>query len=190
MAVLVLWGGWHWKKRISAASSEAPVPISAQAPLFDPHDKPMTVVLKGIDVSSGKVVGYKTVIRESKTRYNQMKQVVLAYLGGPREGKIQVPVPSGMGLNQFYLTAEGSAVIDLSLNGVKPESFGFYEEVLFVRGMIEALTGNFFEVKQVKLLADGQDALVLGGHYALGTSEANRPPSLAVSKDVPPSTAP
>ena len=34
---------------------------------------------------------------------------------------------------------------------------------------------NFFEVKQVKVLVDGQDAPTLGGHYALGTSDTSAP---------------
>lgn len=150
----------------------------------------MTIILKGVDVATGKFVGAKAVIRQSKSRYNQMKQAVLAYLRGPREGKFQVPVPRGLELNQFYLTGDGIAVVDLSFGGMKSESFGFYEEVLFVRGMIETLTGNFFEVRQVKLLVDGQDAPVLGGHYALGTSEVNMPVSLSGTRGRPALSAP
>lgn len=180
--VLALWGLWRWKRGPATTVPLPPIQASAQVPLFDPHDRPMTIVLKGVDVASGRFLGTKTVIRESKTRYNQMKQAVLAFLHGPREGKFQVPVPEGLELNQFYFSGDGMAVVDLSMAGVKSDSFGFYEEALFVRGIIETLTSNFFEVRQVKLLVDGQDAQVLGGHYALGTSEVNMPVSLSGSR--------
>ena len=188
--ILILWRFWHWKhanrETIPLPSSQASTP----APLYEPHDKPMAIVLKGVDLATGKFVGARMVIHQSKSRYNQMKQAVLAYLHGPREGKFQVPVPRGMELNQFFFTTDGIAVVDLSLGGVKRESFGYYEEVLFVRGMIETLTGNFFEVRRVKLLVDGQDAPVLGGHYALGTSEANMPVSLPSTRSRPTLSAP
>jgi hypothetical protein len=103
--LLTLSGVWRWKtvnkETISLASSQS----SVQVPLYDPLDKPMTIVLKGVDMASGKFIGNKAVIHQSKTRYNQMKQAVLAYLHGPRDGKFQVPVPNGMELNQLFLTA-------------------------------------------------------------------------------------
>ena len=115
------------------------------------------------------------IIRQSKNRADQMKQAVLAYLEGPRKDPVQVPVPEGTALNEFYFTSSGAAVVDLSTSQVKKENVGFYEETLFVRGLVETLTGNFFEVKQVKILVDGQDQPTLFGHYALSTSEASMP---------------
>jgi hypothetical protein len=106
-----------------------------------------------------------------------MKQAILAYLSGPRTGSRQVPVPEGLSLNEFYFTPSGVAVADLSTANVNKEKVGFYEEAFFIRGLIETLTGNFFEVKQVKVLVEGQDQATILGHYALGTSEASMPVS-------------
>jgi len=190
LVLLALGGVWRWKQSNKDMVPVSSSQMSVQAPLFDAHDLPMTIIVKGVDLASGKFIGNKAVIRQSKTRYNQMKQTVLAYLHGPREGKFQVPVPQGMELNQFFMTGEGIAVVDLSMAGVKHESFGFYEEVLFVRGIIETLTSNFFEVRQVKLLVDGQNAQLLGGHYALGTTEVNMPVSQTISRNLPTVNAP
>jgi len=140
--------------------------------------------LKGVAASDGRPINLAATIRESKSRYNQMKQAVLAYLQGPRTGKIQVPVPEGMTLNEFYLTPQGMAVVDLSMAQVKPEQFGFYEEFLFVRGLIETLSGNFFEIQQVKVLVDGQDAPTLAGHYALSTSDVGNSVTVQTSGPV------
>jgi hypothetical protein len=173
--------GVLWTVRKHSKPEIAPVRAVALSPLFDPRDKSMNILLKGVEVESGRIVGFNATIRESKSRYNQMKQAVLAYLQGPRSGATQVAVPEGLGLNEFYLTSQGMAVVDLSTSQLKGESFGFYAEALFIRGMIETLTGNFFEVKQVKVLVNGQDAPTLGGHYALGTSEVSAPVSTAVA---------
>lgn len=143
--------------------------------LFETQDKPWPILIKEVDVENGKAANLGVTIHQSKSRYNQMKEAILAFLHGPRIGKLQVPVPGGVELNEFYLTRDGFAVVDLSLSNVKKEEFGFYEETLFVRGLIEALSRNFFEVKQVKILADGQDTPTLCGHYALGATEAASP---------------
>jgi hypothetical protein len=81
-------------------------------------------------------------------------------------------------LNEFYFTPLGTAAVDLSTAQMKPGSFGFYEESLFIKGMVEVLAKNFFEVKQVKVLVDGKDAPTLAGHYALGTSDTTAPVTL------------
>lgn len=168
IALILVLGIAKWKR---SPAQIAPIHGATTTPLFEPHDKNMNIILKGVAASDGRPINLAATIRESKSRYNQMKQAVLAYLQGPRTGKIQVPVPEGMALNEFYLTAQGMAVVDLSLVQLKPEKFGFYEESLFIRGLIETLSGNFFEIKQVKVLVDGQDAPTLVGHYALSTSD-------------------
>ncbi len=152
-----------------------PLHSMAASPLYEAGDKTMTVYVKAVATEDGKLVNQAATIRESKDRVNQMKQALLAYLNGPRTGKVQVPVPEGTALNEFYLTPTGSAVADLSLAQVEKGRVGFYQEALFVRCLIDTLTGNFFEIKQVKILVDGQDQPTLFGHYALGTSEAAMP---------------
>ncbi len=144
-----------------------------QSPLFEPHDKSVTIFLKAVELETGRPYNITTTIRQSKSRFNQMKQAVLAFIQGPRSGKFQVPVPEGLSLNEFYFTPQGLAVVDLSTTQMKKESFGFFEETVFVRGIIEVLSRNFFEIKQVKILVDGQDAPTIAGHYALGTADVS-----------------
>jgi hypothetical protein len=168
--VLVILGLWK-RNQGNPLKSETGHGLSS-TPLFEPHDRSVSILIKTVEMSTGKPVNVPTSIRQSKSRYNQMKQAVLAFLDGPRKGKFQVPVPEGMALNEFYLTPEGTAVVDLSMTAVNRTTFGFVEEALFVKGLIEVLSKNFFEVKMVKILVDGQDAPTLAGHYALGTSDS------------------
>lgn len=178
LVLLTAWAAAWGIRKWSAPKLETVRAVSA-SPLFEPRDKPMTIFLKTVETETGHPQVTSAVIRQSKSRYNQMKQAVLAYLQGPRSGKAQVPVPEGMALNELYFTPQGAAVVDLSMAGVNPDKFGFYEESLFIRGIIEVLSRNFFEIKQVKVLVDGRDAPVLGGHYGLGTSESSAPVSAA-----------
>ena len=164
----------HW---IRSMPKIAPLHSASPSPLYEPGDRPTTIFLKEVEVESGKTINVGAVIHESKIRANQMQQAVLAYLQGPRTGRVQVPVPDGMALNEFYFTPTGAAVVDLAVDQVQKEKVGFMDEALLIRGLIETLTGNFFEVKQVKILVDGQEAPTLLGHYALGTSEASMPVS-------------
>lgn len=158
-----------WKK---GRPLEAHKP-SATAPLFEPGDKPTTLFLKALDTESGKLVNLEAVIRASHLRENQIKQAILALLNGPRSGRVQVPVPEGLALNEFYLTPTGQAVVDLSVANSRKDHVGFFEEALLVRALVDTLSGNFFEVHSVKILLDGQETQSLFGHYALGTSEAS-----------------
>ncbi len=166
---------FHW---IRSKPKIEPVHNATHSPLYEPGDRPTTIFLKEVEMESGKAINVPAVIRESKIRANQMQQAVLAYLLGPRTGPVQVPVPDGVALNEFYFTPTGAAVVDLSIGQVQKEKVGFTDESLFVRGLIETLSGNFFEIKQVKVLVDGQDAPTIFGHYALGTSEASKPVSV------------
>jgi hypothetical protein len=156
--------------------------ITGEAPLFSPEDKPMKVNLKGLDLKTGKWTDFPIVIRQSKSRLNQMKQAVLAFV----DQSSRLDIPEGITVNEFYFTPQGGAVVDVSTAGLKAGSMGFYEELLFIRGLIETLSKNFSEVKQIKLLVNGLDAATLAGHYALGTSEtAGAAPSATNStKDV------
>ncbi len=163
---------FRWVRSLSKIT---PVHNAAHSPLYEPGDKPTTIFVKEVEVESGKSINEGMVIHESKIRANQMQQAVEAYLQGPRTGRLQVPVPEGMAMNEFYFTPSGAAVVDLSIAQVQKERVGFYDEALFIRGLIETLTNNFFEVKQVKVLVEGQDVPTVLGHYALGTSEASLP---------------
>ncbi len=139
--------------------------------LYEPGDKPMKVYIKAVEMDNGKFFNLEQTIYQSKTRVNQMRQLLLIFLNGPRTGKDQVPVPEGLKLNDFYFTPQGAAVVDISTADIQPGLFGFYEEVLFIRGLIESLSQNFFEIKQVKVLVNGTEAPTLAGHYALGTAD-------------------
>ncbi len=165
---LVVYGVWRERSRVPrlslAARTDAP-----QAALFEPSDKPATIFLRVLSPSDGGAQVVPFVIRKSKRRLNQMKQAVLAYLNGPREG-LKPLSPPGVVFNEMYLTKAGTVVVDLSVPA--SDVFGFYDEAQFVSGLSHVLVQNFEEVKRVRLLNDGVESGTLTGHYALGTAES------------------
>jgi len=142
--------------------------LEKEEDLHAPGDKPMTLQLKGIATDNGQFVTTPAVIYQSKSRVNQMKQAVLAYLSAPREGRVRVAGPPGILLNVLYMCPDGTVVVDLTVPGPNP-SFGFWEETVFVRGLLFVLNNHFPEAKRVRLLMDGQESGTLAGHYSLGS---------------------
>jgi hypothetical protein len=163
--------GFFWFLKFHSVVKKNESVHGDRSPLYEPGDKPMKVYLKAVEMDNGKLFNLETTIYQSKTRDNQMRQLLLAFLNGPRSGKDQVPVPEGLKLNDFYFTPQAMAVVDVSTTDIPAGQFGFYEEVLFIRGLIESLSQNFFEIKQVKVLVNGTEAPTLAGHYALGTAD-------------------
>jgi len=163
-----------------ALKSMAPAVTDAdtvELPLFAPEDKPLKVNLKGLDLRTGKWADFPVTIRQSKSRLNQMKQAVLAFVA---QGN-RLDIPAGLTVNEVYFTPQEGAVVDVSTANLTAGSMGFYEELLFIRGLIETLTKNFSEVRQIKLLVNGLDAPTLAGHYALGTTETATTASAATN---------
>jgi hypothetical protein len=168
---VLIWGLFWLLKTHWADKKNESIHTANNSPLYEAGDKPMKVFIRVVETDNGKFFNLQTTIYQSKTRVHQMRQLLLAFLNGPRNGKDQVPVPEGLKLNEFYFTPRGLAVVDVSTDAIPAGAFGFYEEVLFIRGLIETLSQNFFEIKQVRVLVDGKDAPTLAGHYALGTAD-------------------
>ncbi len=169
---LALCAAWVLMKRGKTRSESPQAPGAADSPLYEAKDRPTTLFLRGVDDKTGRLVNFPCAIRLSQNRLNQLKQLVLAYFKGTSSGKIRTPVLPGLGLNEIYWTPDNLIVVDVSTASLKSEKTGFWEEMIFVRGLIETVAKNFYEVRQVKILVDGHEGSTLAGHYALGTTES------------------
>jgi len=167
-AAAVFWGVRNARNRVVAIPDSHPA-VSADS-LYESGDRPTTIFIRVQASSSGETGSVPVVIRQSRSRLNQMKQAVLAFLKGTSANGWRGLSPKGVTLNQMYLTTAGSAVVDLSVPA--SENFGFFEEASFAYGLTYTLTQNFQEVKRVRLLNEGHESGTLTGHYALGTVES------------------
>lgn len=80
---------------------------------------------------------------------------------------LQAAVFRDLKIRDLFLDASGTAYVDLSSaqqNGVKASA---WEELLAIYSMVNTLTQNFEEIKQVRFLLEGKEAQTLAGHMDL-----------------------
>ncbi|HEX9021865.1 MAG TPA: GerMN domain-containing protein [Nitrospirota bacterium] len=70
-------------------------------------------------------------------------------------------------LRELYVDALGTAYVDLSPSQRKDVKASVEEELLAVYAVVNTLTQNFEEIRQVRILLDGKEAQTLAGHVDL-----------------------
>jgi glutamate-1-semialdehyde aminotransferase len=84
----------------------------------------------------------------------------------------QTPVLRDVRLRALYLDAAGTAVVDLAAG--REMRVGVWDELLAVYALVNTLTQDFPEVKQVRFLIDGREASTLAGHLDLSRAFVKR----------------
>jgi hypothetical protein len=79
------------------------------------------------------------------------------------------PIGAGSDINDVYMVNQNLAVVDLNSTFADTHRSGVWEETLTVDSMIATLSANIPEIKQVKILVDGQERETLAGHADLIT---------------------
>jgi hypothetical protein len=78
---------------------------------------------------------------------------------------VQARVLNGMRLNALYLDSSGAAYVDLSATAPGGDGKGSaWDEILAVYAIVNTLTQNFEDIKQVHILVDGKEVQTLAGH--------------------------
>jgi hypothetical protein len=97
----------------------------------------------------------------------QAREALAALLAGQRAA--QVPVLRDLRLRAFFLDASGTAFADLqaAAGGGIIGSAG--DELLAIYALVNTLTQNFEEIKEVRILLDSREAQTLAGHVDLTT---------------------
>jgi hypothetical protein len=84
------------------------------------------------------------------------------------------PVLMDIRLRELYIGADNTAYIDLTEGPQKYVRASAWEEQLAIYALVNTLLQNFEEIKQVKLMLDGRDALTLAGHMDLSRTFTKR----------------
>lgn len=95
----------------------------------------------------------------------QAKEALTAAFADQRV--LQVPVLGRLKLRAFFIDQSGTAYVDLSHaveGGIKASA---REELLAIYAIVNTLTRNFGEIRQVTFLIDGREAASLAGHMGL-----------------------
>ena len=140
-----------------------------------------TAVLYFTSLNERKLVAESRPVKWAPAAADRVRQVLLALAEGPRQA-LGHPLAASTNVRAVFLTAEGTAYVDLSndlLSGVNP---GIENESLSVYSLVDSITTNIPLIKRVKILIQGQEVETLEGHADLTDAIV---PDPALSKSGP-----
>ena len=152
--------------RWTAPPPAQPVPpavAAASAPTTSPK---IQARLFYIAPSSTKLHAVEREVEFGDTPAAQARRIVEAELGPPPESYVS-PIPQGTKLRNLYLTADGTAYVDLSGEVSRGHPGGSLAEILTVYSVVNALMENLPAVSGVQILIDGREVDTLAGHVDL-----------------------
>jgi hypothetical protein len=100
-----------------------------------------------------------------------MSVVVRELIKGPVNPGFARSFPPDTVVRGAFLLPDGTAFVDLGGGTLSAGwTTGSHEELIAIYSLVETITGNFSEAKQVRLLVNGAPAETLGGHISLDRS--------------------
>jgi hypothetical protein len=102
----------------------------------------------------------------------EAREAAAAVLAGGRSG--QTPVLRDLELRALYIDPAGTAYADLSAAGRTGIRSSAGDEFLAVYALVNTLMQNFADVRQVRLLVDGREAMTLAGHLDVSRAFVRR----------------
>jgi spore germination protein GerM len=94
------------------------------------------------------------------------RAVIENLIKGSQENLMRT-IPAKTGLRSLFLTSEGIAYVDLTPNIYTDHPGGTTSELFSLYSIVNSLILNIPEIKMVKILIDGREALTLAGHIDL-----------------------
>jgi hypothetical protein len=154
-----------------AAEEEAPIQTSAP-PVPRPVDSASVVRTINVKLFFEDTQARGLVTEERSVSYQanlsrQLKVVVEELLRGSQSGKISPWVGGSARVLDVFVTARGTAYVDLSKEVTTTQVPGSRAELFAVYSLVDSIAFNFPAIKRVQILIDGQSALTLAGHVDL-----------------------
>ena len=92
--------------------------------------------------------------------------IIEALIRGPQEGLMRT-IPEGTTLKALYVTDDGTAYVDMSRALREQHPGGSESELMTIYSIANSLILSITEIKAVKILIEGQEAMTLAGHMDL-----------------------
>jgi hypothetical protein len=160
LAVALIAGGalWWWLQGRSGPARQGPRPVETGGPaeklsvtLYFPAGEGLRSETRELEVTAAPK--------------DRIRKIVRALLAGPVSGGAARPFPEGVMLGSVQLGGDGTAYLDMLWDGhPDPPSSGSTEELQRVYSIIDSLTANVPEVRQVVLLWNGVQRDTFSGH--------------------------
>ena len=147
----------------SEESAKARLSAAALQPGAGPNE---TALLYFPLLDDHKLVAESRPVKWAPSPNDRVRQVLLALAEGSHQG-LGRPLAASTNIRAVFLTAEGTAYVDLSNDLLSSINPGIESECLSVYSMVNSITANIPAVKQVKILIQGQEVETLEGHADL-----------------------
>ncbi len=128
--------------------------------------------------ADGSLVPETRSVKLSSDAIKAIRQILLALIEGSHQGHVSALSPSTT-IRAVFLTAGGTAIVDLSQEALTNFQPGVESESLAIYSIVDSLCANIPQVKEVRFLVQGQEVQTLDGHIDLTGSFAPEPSLIA-----------
>jgi hypothetical protein len=137
-------------------------------PLYAPTD-PAVHVKIFFPAASGDtlLVAEDQMIFKSSEIANRAKQILQKVQEGPHDASMVPSLPKETKFQDLFISAQGTAFIDFSSAIATNHPGGVLNEVATVYSIVDSLTYNLPEIREVKILIGGVEKETLAGHCLL-----------------------
>lgn len=125
-----------------------------------------TVTLYFPSYAEGKLRAEPRALAMASNPADRIREIVLALIEGPKQGTGGA-LPASAEVRGVFLTADGTAYLDLSSGATADFNPGIESETLAIYSVVDSLATNLPEVKKVQFLVQGQEVDTLDGHADL-----------------------
>ena len=139
-----------------------------KAPLYKPTDPPLPVKLFFPTADGSVLLGAEdqTIFKSSEI-VNRAKQILEKLQEGPTLGTLTPALPKDTKAQEIFVSDKGTAFIDFSNTIATNHPGGVLNEEATIYAIVNSLTYNLPEIKEVKILIGGTEKETLAGHVLL-----------------------
>lgn len=166
-AVLCIGGVLWWRMRAAPpATNAAQQPATAAQRLNEPLVITLSVPVDGL------LVAVQAPVTRQPDTQSLARESLAALFADPTGSK--APVLKDLRLRGVYLDAVGTCYIDLAPVEQREVRASVWEELIALYAMVNTLSQNFEEIRQVRFLVDGREVQTLAGHIELSRKFTKR----------------
>jgi hypothetical protein len=137
-------------------------------PLYAKDDPPMSVKIFFPSASGDPILTAEDqTIFKSGELGNRAKQILQKLQEGPHANTMFPSLPKDTKVQDLFISEQGTAFIDFSNAIATNHSGGVLNELATIYSIVDSLTYNLPEIKQVKILIGGVEKETLAGHCLL-----------------------
>jgi len=137
-------------------------------PLYTPSDPPMNVKLFFPPVKGDPLLTAEdqTIFQSSEIE-NRAKQILQKLQEGPHGSGLVPSLPKDAKAQDLFISEDGTAFINFSNTIATNHPGGVLNELATIYSVVDSLTYNLPEIKEVKILIGGVEKETLAGHCLL-----------------------